>query len=138
MKKKKTIIIAIVVIVLCSLVPLILNYNVANRIEKHKSEEQQEQERQQEILEQDEVAPILILTQDKITIYQGDEIDYESFIKEASDNLEGDITSRITYEKVDTNKVGEYYINYEVSDTANNVTKARFQVIVKEKLNFKN
>ncbi len=138
MKKKKTIIIAIVVIVLCSLVPLILNYNVANRIEKHKSEEQQEQERQQEILEQDEVAPILILTQDKITIYQGDEIDYESFIKEASDNLEGDITSRVTYEKVDTNKVGEYYIDYEVSDTANNVTKARFQVIVKEKLNFKN
>lgn len=138
MKKKKTIIIAIVVIVLCSLVPLILNYNVANRIKKHKSEEQQEQERQQEILEQDEVAPILILTQDKITIYQGDEIDYESFIKEASDNLEGDITSRVTYEKVDTNKVGEYYIDYEVSDTANNVTKARFQVIVKEKLNFKN
>ena len=138
MKKKKTIIIAIVVIVLCSLVPLILNYNVANRIEKLKSEEQQEQERQQKILEQDEVAPILILTQDKITIYQGDEIDYESFIKEASDNLEGDITSRVTYEKVDTNKVGEYYIDYEVSDTANNVTKARFQVIVKGKLNFKN
>ena len=138
MKKKKTIILLIVVIVLCSLVPLILYYNVANRIEKHKSEEQQEQERQQEILEQDEVAPILILTQDKITIYQGDEIDYESFIKEASDNLEGDITSRVTYEKVDTNKVGEYYIDYEVSDTANNVTKARFQVIVKEKLNFKN
>lgn len=138
MKKKKTIIIAIVVIILCSLVPLILNYNVANRIEKHKSEEQQEKERQQQILEQDEVAPVLILTQDKITVYQGDEINYASFIKEASDNLEGDITSSVTYEKVDTNKVGEYYIDYEVSDTAKNVTKARFQVIVKEKLNFKN
>lgn len=138
MQKKKTIIIAIIVIILCSLVPLILNYNVANRIEKNKSEEQQEQAKQRQILEQDEVAPILILTQDKITIYQGDEINYESFIKEASDNLEGDITSKVTYEKVDTNKVGEYYIDYEVSDTANNVTKARFQIIVKEKVNFKN
>lgn len=138
MQKKKTIIIAIIVIILCSLVPLILNYNVANRIEKNKSEKQQEQAKQRQILEQDEVAPILILTQDKITIYQGDEINYESFIKEASDNLEGDITSKVTYEKVDTNKVGEYYIDYEVSDTANNVTKARFQIIVKEKVNFKN
>lgn len=138
MQKKKTIIIAIIVIILCSLVPLILNYNVANRIEKNKSEEQQEQAKQRQILEQDEVAPILILTQDKITIYQGDEINYESFIKEASDNLEGDITSKVTYEKVYTNKVGEYYIDYEVSDTANNVTKARFQIIVKEKVNFKN
>lgn len=138
MQKKKTIIIAIIVIILCSLVPLILNYNVANRIEKNKSEEQQEQAKQRQILEQDEVAPILILTQDKITIYQGDEINYELFIKEASDNLEGDITSKVTYEKVDTNKVGEYYIDYEVSDTANNVTKARFQIIVKEKVNFKN
>ena len=137
MQKKKTIIIAIIVIILCSFVRLILNYNVANRIEKNKSEEQQEQAKQRQILEQDEVAPILILTQDKITIYQGDEINYELFIKEASDNLEGDITSKVTYEKVDTNKVGEYYIDYEVSDTANNVTKARFQIIVKEKVNFR-
>lgn len=137
MKKKKTIVIAFIVIILCSLVPLILNFNAASRIEKNKNEEQQEQEKQRQILEQDEVAPILILKQDKITIYKGDEINYESFIKEASDNLEGDITSKVTYEKIDTNKVGDYYIEYEVSDTANNVTKARFQIIVKEKVNFK-
>lgn len=137
MKKKKTIVITFIVIILCSLVPLILNFNAASRIEKNKNEEQQEQEKQRQILEQDEVAPILILKQDKITIYKGDEINYESFIKEASDNLEGDITSKVTYEKIDTNKVGDYYIEYEVSDTANNVTKARFQIIVKEKVNFK-
>ena len=137
MKKKKTIVIEFIVIILCSLVPLILNFNAASRIEKNKNEEQQEQEKQRQILEQDEVAPILILKQDKITIYKGDEINYESFIKEASDNLEGDITSKVTYEKIDTNKVGDYYIEYEVSDTANNVTKARFQIIVKEKVNFK-
>lgn len=138
MKKKQIIIVVAVVMILCSLVPFILNHNAWERANKRSAEEQAEKARYNEILKQDKVAPILILTQDKITIYQGDEINYLAFVKEASDNLEGDLTSKVKYEEVDTNKVGEYFIDYEVSDSASNVTKARFQIIVKEKVNFKN
>lgn len=138
MKKKKIVVIIAVVIVLCSLVPLILNHNAWQRLSKQNTEEQAEKDRYTQMLTEDEVAPILILTQDKITIYQGDEINYSSFIEEASDNLEGDLTSSVKYQEIDTNQVGEYFIDYEVSDSASNVTKARFQIIVKEKVNFKN
>ena len=86
---------------------------------------------------QDEIAPILILNQDKIIVYQGDEINYISFIKEASDNLEGDLTSKVICPTLTSGEVGEYYVDYEVSDSASNVTKARLKVIVKEKPNFK-
>ncbi len=137
MKNKKTIAIFIAVIILCSLVPFILKQNVWNRELKAEKEAKAEQEKQIEILKNDEVAPILILKQDKITVYQGDEINYTSFIKEASDNLEGDLTEKVTYEKIDTSKVGEYFLEYEVSDTASNITKARIQIIVKEQPNFK-
>lgn len=137
MKKGKIILIFVVVIILCSVVPIILNKGAIQRKLESNQQEQAEKEKYKAMLKADEVAPILILTQDKITIYQGDELNYKSFIKEASDNLEGNLSDKTIYEEIDVDKVGEYVVEYEVSDTASNVTKAELQVIIKEKPNFK-
>ena len=94
-------------------------------------------ERKEEMLKQDLISPVLILKQDKLIMYQGDELNYKSFIKEATDNLEGDLTDRVKYTKIDTSKTGEFYVDYEVSDSASNVIKARLLVIIREKPNFK-
>jgi len=108
------------------------NYNL-----KFLNEEQREKENYQKTLKEDLVPPILILTKDKITVYKGDEINYMSFVKTATDNLEGDLKSDVKYKKINTDKIGEYFVEYEVKDIASNVTKAKLKVIVKEKPNFK-
>ena len=51
--------------------------------------------------------------------------------------MEGDLTDRVKYTKIDTSKTGEFYVDYEVSDSASNVIKARLLVIIREKPNFK-
>lgn len=137
MKKKKLWILLIVVLFVCSLTSVLFNYkNIKRNIEIAK-EEQVEKERKEEILKQDLISPVLILKQDKLIMYQGDELNYKSFIKEATDNLEGDLTDRVKYTKINTSKTGEFYVDYEVSDSASNVIKARLLVIIREKPNFK-
>ena len=116
MKKKKLWILLIVVLFVCSLTSVLFNYkNIKRNIEIAK-EEQVEKERKEEMLKQDLISPVLILKQDKLIMYQGDELNYKSFIKEATDNLEGDLTDRVKYTKIDTSKTGEFYVDYEVSD----------------------
>lgn len=138
MKKKKLWILLIVVLFVCSLTSVLFNYkNIKRNIEIAK-EEQVEKERKEEMLKQDLISPVLILKQDKLIMYQGDELNYKSFIKEATDNLEGDLTDRVKYTKIDTSKTGEFYVDYEVSDSVSNVIKARLLVIIREKPNFKN
>lgn len=137
MKKGKIILIFICVIILCSSVPIILGRQEIKRKIEFQKQQKIEKEKEEKMLLDDQVAPILILTQDKLNVYQGDEINYKSFIKEASDNLEGDLTKNVKYEEIDTTKIGEYFIEYEVIDKASNITKAKLQIIVKEKPNFK-
>lgn len=137
MKKKKLWILLIVVLFVCSLTSVLFNYkNIKRNIEIAK-EEQVKKARKEEMLKQDLISPVLILKQDKLIMYQGDELNYKSFIKEATDNLEGDLTDRVKYTKIDTSKTGEFYVDYEVSDSASNVIKARLLVIIREKPNFK-
>ena len=137
MKKKKLWILLIVVLFVCSLTSVLFNYkNIKRNIEIAK-EEQVEKERKEEMLKQDLISPVLILKQDKLIMYQGDELNYKSFIKEATDNLEGDLTDRVKYTKIDTSKTGEFYVDYEVSDSASNVINARLLVIIREKPNFR-
>lgn len=137
MKKKKLWILLIVVLFVCSLTSVLFNYkNIKRNIEIAK-EEQVEKKRKEEMLKQDLISPVLILKQDKLIMYQGDELNYKSFIKEATDNLEGDLTDRVKYTKIDTSKTGEFYVDYEVSDSASNVINARLLVIIREKPNFK-
>lgn len=136
MKKVKIIFISVIVVAICIIIPIVLNKEINQRKLEVLRQEQEEKDRQDAILKADQVAPILMLTQDKVILYQGDELNYKSFIKEASDNLEGDLTDKVSFETLDTSKLGEYYIDYEVSDIALNVTKARLKVIIKEKPNF--
>lgn len=137
MKKKKIWILLIAVLFASSLTSVLFNYKDIKRNIEISKEEKAEQEAKETMLKQDLISPVLILKQDKLIMYQGDELNYKSFIKEASDNLEGDLTDKVKYTKIDTSKTGEFYIDYEVSDTAGNVIKARLLVIIKEKPNFK-
>lgn len=137
MKKGKMIFLMILTIIICITIPIFLNKSVIQRKLEIAKQEELEKEKYEEMLKSDEVAPILILTQDKLVMYQGDEINYKSFIKEASDNLEGDLIERVKYNELDVNKIGEFVVSYEVSDKALNTTKIDLQVIIKEKPNFK-
>lgn len=137
MKKGKMIFLMILTIIICITIPIFLNKSVIQRKLEIAKQEEIEKEKYEEMLKSDEVAPILILTQDKLVMYQGDEINYKSFIKEASDNLEGDLIERVKYNELDVNKIGEFVVSYEVSDKALNTTKIDLQVIIKEKPNFK-
>ena len=137
MKKGKMIFLMILTIIICITIPIFLNKSVIQRKLEIAKQEEIEKEKYEEMLKSDEVAPILILTQDKLVMYQGDEINYKSFIKEASDNLEGDLIERVKYNELDVNKIGEFVVSYEVSDKALNTTKIELQVIIKEKPNFK-
>lgn len=137
MKKGKMIFLMILTIIICITIPIFLNKSVIQRKLEIAKQEETEKEKYEEMLKSDEVAPILILTQDKLVMYQGDEINYKSFIKEASDNLEGNLIERVKYNELDVNKIGEFVVSYEVSDKALNTTKIDLQVIIKEKPNFK-
>ena len=137
MKKGKMIFLMILTIIICITIPIFLNKSVIQRKLEIAKQEELEKEKYEEMLKSDEVAPILILTQDKLVVYQGDEIDYKSFIKEASDNLEGNLIERVKYNELNINEIGEFVVSYEVSDRALNTTKAELQVIIKEKPNFK-
>lgn len=137
MKKGKMIFLMILTIIICITIPIFLNKSVIQRKLEIAKQEELEKEKYEEMLKSDEVAPILILTQDKLVMYQEDEINYKSFIKEASDNLEGNLIERVKYNELDVNKIGEFVVSYEVSDKALNTTKIDLQVIIKEKPNFK-
>lgn len=137
MKKGKMIFLMILTIIICITIPIFLNKSVIQRKLEIAKREELEKEKYEEMLKSDEIAPILILTQDKLVMYQGDEINYKSFIKEASDNLEGNLIERVKYNELDINEIGEFVVSYEVSDKALNTTTIELQVIIKAKPNFK-
>lgn len=68
----------------------------------------------------DEEAPIIELTHKRIQIGIYDNIDYQSYIKNVSDNVDQDLKEKITYNEIDTSKIGKYTICYEVEDRAGN------------------
>lgn len=80
----------------------------------------------------DEIAPIITLNGEKeITINLND--NYKDDGCKAEDNIDGDITSKVTITgEVDTKKEGEYTINYTVEDSSNNKTEETRKVIVKK------
>lgn len=77
--------------------------------------------------------PTITLIGDKeITIEQGST--YKDQGAKATDNIDGDITSKIkTSGKVDTEKVGTYKITYSVSDKAGNKSETYRTVVVTSK-----
>lgn len=85
------------------------------------------------IIVQDNISPSIELNGDEtVSIYIGGE--YEEKGANASDNIDGDITSKIEIRgEVDTSKVGEYEIEYIVVDEAGNTASIKRKVVVKEK-----
>lgn len=83
--------------------------------------------------EEDTIKPEITLFGDtEITLTVGDK--YTELGAVASDNVDGDITSKIkTTGKVNTKVAGTYEIKYEVSDKAKNRATTKRIVIVKEK-----
>lgn len=134
---KRKLILLIVFAILCSFVISIL----FSKLEKHTEIKRdnylkQEKEEEQKLVNSDTVFPVLTLKRNKLSIYQGDEINYKVFIKEASDNLEGDMVSSVNYNEIDTNQVGTYVVEYSLSDSAGNTVTADLEIIVRPKIQF--
>ena len=134
---KRKLILLIVFAILCSFVISIL----FSKLEKHTEIKRdnylkQEKEEKEKIVNSDTVFPVLTLKRNKLSIYQGDEINYKVFIKEASDNLEGDMVSSVNYNEIDTNQVGTYVVEYSLSDSAGNTVTADLEIIVRPKIQF--
>lgn len=137
MDKKKSIILLVVVIIICSGISLYFNHQRIKKNQEIAAQEETERIKKEAVYLEDSVPPVLILSQDKIVAYKGDELNYLSFVESVTDNLEGDLIKKVKYNEIDVNKVGEYDVTYEVQDKASNITEATLHVIIREKPNFK-
>lgn len=84
------------------------------------------------VLKKDEEAPTLKLTHKRIQIAQNETLDYKSYIKEANDNVDGDILASVQYNEIDTSKLGTYEVKYSLKDKAVNETNQTLTVDVVE------
>lgn len=80
---------------------------------------------------EDKNAPVLTIETDKKIVAIGEEFKYQV---SAKDDIDGDLTSKVEYNKIDTSKEGEYEVNYAVSDKAGNKTELKQKVIVRDEL----
>lgn len=126
MNKKIAIIILISFIVFSSIITNLIHRATTNQLTPN-------QEIKEETLIDDE-APNLVLKESDIVIYQNDVLNYESMIIEATDNVDGDLTSFVEHNEIDTTNIGEYEIEYKVKDSSENETKQILKVLVKEAL----
>lgn len=81
----------------------------------------------------DLVSPELnVNSSDHIYLYLNEKYDMPTY--SASDNIDGDITSKVNVDSdIDITKAGDYDINYSVKDSSNNVTRKNIKVTVDEK-----
>ena len=90
------------------------------------------------VIVKDSVSPELnINSDDQIYLYLNEQFNMPTF--SASDNMDGDITSKVQVKSnVDVNKVGKYNVVYSVKDSSKNETKKSIEVIVdkKDKLSY--
>lgn len=126
LRRKKIVAIALVIVLLgCTIyysypffVDVISNQEKVNEVKKDEIKDEK---------------PILLLTKDYIEIYQGDVIDYESYIRKASDSKGGDLKNKVEINKIDTSMAGEFNVIYSLTDSDNNIVYAKLKVIIKEK-----
>lgn len=84
------------------------------------------------VVEEDKTPPIMMGVND-VTIFEGDQFDPMAGVS-ASDNVDGDLTSKIVITgEVDVNVVAVYDLNYSVTDKAGNKTEKPRKVNVVEK-----
>lgn len=136
MKSNKVKYIALIIVAIC--VSTALSHWIGAKGVEHKEETIKElaaeaKEEQRLEKEMDHEPPKLLLTTDKIIIYEGDEINYGAFIKSAWDEVQGDLTQRVTSNLIDTSKEGDYIVRYDVQDRAGNKTHAELKVTVRKR-----
>ena len=79
----------------------------------------------------DDVPPVITLNGSDTTVYLNDE--YEEKGANAKDEIEGDLTEKITISgRVDTSKEGTYIITYKVTDFSGNESKKERRVVVEK------
>lgn len=78
----------------------------------------------------DTTPPILILEKNHIEIEKGAKIDYQSYVKNVFDKHDEDV--ELTFNKIDTSKLGEHKIVYKATDKAGNTQISCVDVFVKE------
>ena len=123
--KKKIIIVGVILVLVVIKVVLGFVLNDKNK--------QQERENV-EIVDKDvdETPPVLELNTKKLKIEQNTDINYEHFIAKAKDETDGSLKDKVTYNKLDTTKTGEFTITYKVRDDAGNIATAELTVVIYE------
>lgn len=82
----------------------------------------------------DTKSPTLTLTNDIVELTVGDEFDPVQYIKDAQDEIDGDLKGQVEIKNpVDINKVGEYEVVYSVKDKNGLLTESTLNVTVKDK-----
>lgn len=76
----------------------------------------------------DPIKPVLILTSNYVEITEGDSIDFNSFVKEAYDEIDGQL--KVEIDVPDTLGIGEYEIIYRTSDKQKNMVTATLKLKV--------
>lgn len=79
----------------------------------------------------DTVAPELLLNEEKTVIAIGEKYQIKAT---ATDDVDGDITSKISVSELDTSKAGDYTVTLTVTDNAGNKAEKTQKVIVREEL----
>lgn len=126
--KKKRNVIMIIISLLLALSLLI----VSNFPKRDKNILETPETRQEEV-KKDEISPVLELEKYIDEIEVNDEIDYKNYIKVASDDVDGDITDKVEFNKIDTSQIGTYDIVYYVFDSSNNMTQKTLQMTIIQK-----
>ena len=76
----------------------------------------------------DPIKPVLVLTTNYVEITEGDSVDFNSFVKEAYDEVDGHLD--VDVDIPNNLSVGEYEIVYKVSDKHKNVVTATLKLKV--------
>lgn len=80
----------------------------------------------------DSVKPEITVSEEEVTITEGDDFEVEDYFVSAIDNVDGDLDHE-TDTDVDTEEPGIYYITYTARDNAGNETSTTITVVVEEK-----
>ena len=74
--------------------------------------------------------PNIVLSANKVTVNKGDSIDLASYLVSATDNHDGDMKSKVTYNTIDTASTGNKTVVYTATDSFGNKSEAILNVDV--------
>lgn len=126
-KKKRNIIIFIIFLL------LVLSLIIVSNFPKDSIDDSKPLETKQEEPKKDEIRPVLELEKYSDELEENSEIEYEKYIKSAIDDIDGDITDKVQFNRIDTSKIGIFDIVYYVFDSSNNMSQKTLQITIVKK-----